>query len=82
MTIQKRLARSKAMQRALSAYIPTGTENRREARQLLTEIVEDLLAELSENHTRDLCMLFLSADDLAPKERQELMGIFYGFTQN
>ena len=76
MTIQKRLARSKAMKRAIRELYTNGTPgNRREANALFYEITEEIIACYSDNQCRDLCRFFLQAEDLTAAERQQLKEI-------
>lgn len=72
--MQKRLARSKAIRRAVrELYVNgTGEGNRRERNALFYEITEDLITKLSDNQCRTLCRLALQCEDLTEAERQQL----------
>lgn len=77
MSLQKRLARSKVIRRAVRETFVNGTGagNRRERNALFYEITEDLIATLSDNHCRDLCRLVLQCEDLTDAERQQILDI-------
>lgn len=78
-TLQRRLARSKAIRRAMRSVFVNGTgaPDRRERNALFYEIAEDIITRFSDNQCRDLCSLFLQAADLTEAERKELLKILY-----
>lgn len=77
MTIQSRLARARAIRRAVREVFVngTGTGNRRQRNALFYEVTADLITLLSDNQCRDLCRYFLQCTDLTTAERAQLLQI-------